>query len=147
MRFGDTFGEAASGFATARRHALPAFRRARAAGLPAAPALHAALLELLAENADTNVVSRGGLEGLAFVAAGRTLPGGDPAHVQAQALVRVLLGHVDQRLADLHGDAQLFLQFTDQRLLRGLARLAASVTPELAAASLMSALKATSVHG
>jgi triphosphoribosyl-dephospho-CoA synthase len=62
-------GEAASGFATARRHALPAFRRARAAGLSTPFALHAAFLELLAENADTNLVSRGGIEGLEFVRA------------------------------------------------------------------------------
>ncbi len=69
QRFGLTGarGEAASGFAPARRPALPPFRRARACGHPAALALHAALLELLAENADTNLVSRGGLEGLAFV--------------------------------------------------------------------------------
>lgn len=60
-------GEAASGFATARRHALPAFRRARAEGRSEPLALHAALLELLAENTDTNLVSRGGLAGLAFV--------------------------------------------------------------------------------
>jgi len=58
-------GEAASGFATVRNHALPAFERMRSAG--PRPALHAALLELLAFNADTNVVSRGGLAGLAFL--------------------------------------------------------------------------------
>ncbi|MBP2309459.1 triphosphoribosyl-dephospho-CoA synthase CitG [Azospirillum melinis] len=58
-------GEAASGFATVRNHALPAFERLR----PHGPrmALHAALLELLAFNPDTNVVSRGGLAGLAFL--------------------------------------------------------------------------------
>ncbi len=60
-------GEAASGFLTARAHALPAFRRAMAAGRGERLALHAALLELMAENADTNVVARGGLDGLAFV--------------------------------------------------------------------------------
>lgn len=58
-------GEAASGFATVRNHALPAFERLRPHG--SRMALHAALLELLAFNADTNVVSRGGLAGLAFL--------------------------------------------------------------------------------
>jgi triphosphoribosyl-dephospho-CoA synthase len=58
-------GEAASGFATVRTHALPAFERLRAAG--SRMALHAALLELLAFNPDTNVVSRGGLAGLTFL--------------------------------------------------------------------------------
>ncbi|AWB09192.1 triphosphoribosyl-dephospho-CoA synthase CitG (plasmid) [Azospirillum humicireducens] len=58
-------GEAASGFATVRSHALPVFERLR----PAGPrlALHGALLELLAVNPDTNVVSRGGLAGLDFL--------------------------------------------------------------------------------
>lgn len=58
-------GEAASGFATVRNHALPAFERLRPHG--SWTALHGALLELLAFNADTNVVSRGGLAGLAFL--------------------------------------------------------------------------------
>ncbi|AWK89589.1 triphosphoribosyl-dephospho-CoA synthase CitG [Azospirillum thermophilum] len=60
-------GEAASGFATVRTHALPAFDRLRASGADAATALHAALLELMAFNSDTNVVARGGPEGLAFL--------------------------------------------------------------------------------
>lgn len=58
-------GEAASGFATVRNHALPAFERLRPHGSQVA--LHGALLELLAFNPDTNVVSRGGLAGLAFL--------------------------------------------------------------------------------
>ncbi|BAI74377.1 triphosphoribosyl-dephospho-CoA synthase (plasmid) [Azospirillum sp. B510] len=58
-------GEAASGFATVRTHALPAFERLRSQGTRMA--LHAALLELLAFNRDTNVVSRGGLAGLTFL--------------------------------------------------------------------------------
>ncbi|PWC31510.1 2-(5'-triphosphoribosyl)-3'-dephospho CoA synthase [Azospirillum sp. TSO35-2] len=60
-------GEAASGFATVRAHALPVFERLRTAGAGANIALHGALLELLAFNPDTNVVARGGLEGLAFL--------------------------------------------------------------------------------
>ncbi|MGA1858842.1 triphosphoribosyl-dephospho-CoA synthase CitG [Azospirillum sp. 11R-A] len=58
-------GEAASGFATVRNHALPAFERLRPHG--SRTALHGALLELLAFNPDTNVVSRGGLAGLEFL--------------------------------------------------------------------------------
>ena len=57
-------GEAQSGFATVRRYALPAFRRASAAGVEDETALLAAMLELLAHNRDTNIVARGGMEGL-----------------------------------------------------------------------------------
>ncbi|WP_114394011.1 triphosphoribosyl-dephospho-CoA synthase CitG [Oleisolibacter albus] len=60
-------GEAASGFATVRQHALPAYERLLTAGLGTETALHGALLELLAVNPDTNVVARGGLDGLAFL--------------------------------------------------------------------------------
>jgi triphosphoribosyl-dephospho-CoA synthase len=62
-------GEAASGFATVRRGALPVLRRALAAGGDADRALHAALLHLLEHNPDTNLVARGGLAGLAFARA------------------------------------------------------------------------------
>ncbi len=60
-------GEAASGFSTVRQSALPAFDRTLAATKSRRSALFAALLELLAVNQDTNLVSRGGLDGLAFV--------------------------------------------------------------------------------
>ncbi|ULR33060.1 triphosphoribosyl-dephospho-CoA synthase CitG [Dickeya fangzhongdai] len=60
-------GEAASGFATVRQHALPAYLRARAQGQDDESALLQTLVVLMAHNPDTNVVSRGGMEGLAFV--------------------------------------------------------------------------------
>lgn len=62
-------GEAASGFATVRQHALPAFDRLCRDGAGERTALHGALLELLACNPDTNLVARGGLAGLAFIQA------------------------------------------------------------------------------
>ncbi len=62
-------GEAASGFATVRHHALPAFDRLSRDGAGERAALHGALLELLACNPDTNLVARGGLAGLAFMQA------------------------------------------------------------------------------
>lgn len=62
-------GEAASGFATVRRYGLPAFEEACLQGADEETALLAVLLSLMAHNPDTNVVSRGGLEGLAFVQA------------------------------------------------------------------------------
>ncbi|MTJ84207.1 MAG: triphosphoribosyl-dephospho-CoA synthase CitG [Telmatospirillum sp.] len=62
-------GEAASGFATVRHHALPALFAARAAGAPPRMALFQAFLTLLAVNPDTNLVARGGLPGLAHVQA------------------------------------------------------------------------------
>lgn len=60
-------GEAASGFATVREHGLPASEKALERGADEQTALLAALLALMANNADTNVVSRGGMTGLAFV--------------------------------------------------------------------------------
>ena len=60
-------GEACSGFATVRNVALPALRAAWLAGLQTEQALLSSLLALLAENDDTNLVARGGMEGLAYV--------------------------------------------------------------------------------
>ena len=60
-------GEAASGFATVRKHGLRPYLLAREQGLGETEALHEALLHLLAYNMDTNLVSRGGLVGLTFV--------------------------------------------------------------------------------
>jgi len=60
-------GEAASGYATVRRHALPVLRSMRQAGVDGEMALLQATLLLLAFNNDTNLVSRGGMEGLTYV--------------------------------------------------------------------------------
>ncbi|MBV8045698.1 MAG: triphosphoribosyl-dephospho-CoA synthase CitG [Paludibacterium sp.] len=60
-------GEAESGFATARLYALPVYQSLCDRGVEADRALLQAMLHLLANNDDTNLVSRGGPEGLAFV--------------------------------------------------------------------------------
>ncbi|MFJ5483848.1 triphosphoribosyl-dephospho-CoA synthase CitG [Pectobacterium actinidiae] len=60
-------GEAASGFNTVCQYALPALQQAIAAGADDETALLQTLLVLMAHNPDTNVVSRGGMDGLAFV--------------------------------------------------------------------------------
>jgi triphosphoribosyl-dephospho-CoA synthase len=62
-------GEAQSGFATARAHGVAAYVRARAQGTTDEQAMHEALLQLMAHNMDTNLVSRGGMDGLGFVQA------------------------------------------------------------------------------
>ena len=62
-------GEAESGFYSARRWSLPAYRRALEAGFDQESALLAALVVLMANNDDTNLVARGGIEGLDFVKA------------------------------------------------------------------------------
>ncbi|WP_437615272.1 triphosphoribosyl-dephospho-CoA synthase CitG [Erwinia sp. V71] len=64
-RFGLTGarGEAQSGFATVRRHVLPYWHQE----IDPTRRLLNALLRLMAVNADTNVVSRGGIDGLRFV--------------------------------------------------------------------------------
>ncbi|EPE7077241.1 triphosphoribosyl-dephospho-CoA synthase CitG [Cronobacter sakazakii] len=63
-RFGLTGarGEVESGFATVRRHVLPFWQYAQGER-----GLQQALLRLMAVNPDTNLVSRGGLEGLRYV--------------------------------------------------------------------------------
>ncbi|MDQ2079465.1 triphosphoribosyl-dephospho-CoA synthase CitG [Xanthobacteraceae bacterium Astr-EGSB] len=67
-------GEAASGFATVRGCALPAFRTAWRRTGDEQLSLSAALVALLASNPDTNLVARGGMNGLAYVQArARTL--------------------------------------------------------------------------
>lgn len=60
-------GEAASGYVTVMEHGLPVLESLRLAGCPEEEALLQVLLHLMAENADTNVVSRGGMEGLHHV--------------------------------------------------------------------------------
>ncbi len=62
-------GEAASGFATVQRVALPAYRVRLAATGDRDDALRWTLLALIAENADTNLVARGGSAGLAHARA------------------------------------------------------------------------------
>lgn len=60
-------GEAASGYATVRRHALPVLRLIRRGEADEQTLLLQAMLHLLAFNNDTNLVSRGGMEGLTYV--------------------------------------------------------------------------------
>ncbi len=89
-------GEAASGFLTVRRYALPAWRAACAAGGDEEQALWRALLALMAHNPDTNLVSRGGLEGLRFVQRyARQLSG--PQYADKTVLYQALMA-MDQAL-------------------------------------------------
>ena len=60
-------GEAESGFRTVRTQALPVFNRVMAETGDINLALLQTLLHLMAWNDDTNLVARGGLEGLNFV--------------------------------------------------------------------------------
>ena len=65
--FSGARGEAASGFALVRELALPVYDRLRREGVGDEAALLQVLLHLLAVNADTNLLSRGGLAGLEYV--------------------------------------------------------------------------------
>lgn len=78
LRYGFTGarGEAESGFATALNHGLPVYRESLHKGWSSERSLHQALLVLMAHNDDTNLVSRGGVEGLTY------------AKKQAQALLK-----------------------------------------------------------
>lgn len=57
-------GEAEAGFPLVRNHGLPTLKAALAAGRGANEAGCAALIAIMARNADTNVIHRGGLDGL-----------------------------------------------------------------------------------
>lgn len=65
--FSGARGEAASGFALVRELALPVYDHLRREGVRDEVALLQVLLHLLAVNADTNLLSRGGLAGLEYV--------------------------------------------------------------------------------
>jgi len=65
-------GEAASGYATVRTAGLPVYDRLLMADVPQELALLQVLLHLLAVNDDTNLLSRGGPAGLAYVRARAT---------------------------------------------------------------------------
>ena len=69
---------------------------------------------------------------LAFAPARCALPAAHMAHFQGQVLVRIALRHIHQPGPDIGLDAQLFAQFTHQRLLGGLAgfTLAAGEFPQ-----------------
>ena len=78
-------GEAASGFASVRRWALPVLDSLSGAGVPENDLHLQVLLQLMAHVRDTNVLARGGEEGLAYVqatarealaAGGAVVPGG-----------------------------------------------------------------------
>ncbi|OCG45368.1 triphosphoribosyl-dephospho-CoA synthase CitG [Gilliamella sp. Fer1-1] len=60
-------GEAESGYAIVRNISLPIFQKMQNSGYDEETCLLQAMLYLLAFNQDTNVVSRGGLDGLYFV--------------------------------------------------------------------------------
>jgi triphosphoribosyl-dephospho-CoA synthase len=60
-------GEAESGYATIMKHGLPSYEDAILTGHSHEQALWQSLLSLMAINSDTNVVARGGLEGLFYV--------------------------------------------------------------------------------
>lgn len=64
---GGVRGEALSGFASAFSVGLPALRQMRADGASANAAMVYALIRLMADTEDSNVVYRGGTEGLHFV--------------------------------------------------------------------------------
>lgn len=60
-------GEAASGFRTVMKHSLPVYQRYLGKGYSVEQALWQSLLVLMANNQDTNIIARGGLEGLNYV--------------------------------------------------------------------------------
>jgi triphosphoribosyl-dephospho-CoA synthase len=60
-------GEAASGLSSVMQHSLPAYQTCLSAGASTEQALWQALLVLMANNDDSNLVSRGGIDGLNFV--------------------------------------------------------------------------------
>lgn len=92
-------GEAQSGFATVLELSLPFYRRMMAQGKGQEQALSQTLLLLMSLNADTNVVSRGGIAGLAWL----------------QRRAREVLRHCRQKSA-----TPLLQQFDEQCITRNL---------------------------
>lgn len=94
-------GEAESGYATVRQISLPIYHQMQQAGFDEETSLLQAMLHLLAFNQDTNLVSRGGLDGLHFV------------QNTAQKLVK--LGGITHQNGDNH-----LIEFDQQLIARNL---------------------------
>ncbi|MWP50073.1 MULTISPECIES: triphosphoribosyl-dephospho-CoA synthase CitG [unclassified Gilliamella] len=79
-------GEAESGYATVRNISLPIYQEMQNHSYDEETSLLQVMLHLLAFNQDTNLVARGGLEGLAFVQeqAQKLIKQGGITHPQAQ---------------------------------------------------------------
>jgi triphosphoribosyl-dephospho-CoA synthase len=118
-------GEAASGFATVRRYGLPAFMRLRAAGGSEEASLHEALLHIMAENSDTNLIRRGGSRGLAFVQEGarRLIDAGGVAAPEFYACIRDFDAALIQRNLSPGGSADLLAVTCFLAALPGAARI------------------------
>jgi len=86
-------GEALRGFPSVFEIALPALREALAKGATAERAALAALFALLAAVDDTNVLHRGGREGLAFVRQGARVFARNGGALDARAQARALALH------------------------------------------------------
>lgn len=97
-------GEAASGLATVMGHGLPAFEESMKEGCSTEQALWQSLLVLIANNLDTNLVSRGGMEGLLY----------------AQQAAQGLLVKGGSRYANLESElSELDKDFTEKKLSPG----------------------------
>lgn len=83
-------GEASRGFPTVRGTALPVYDGLMASGLDERTVLLQVLLNLLAVNGDTNLVTRGGLAGLAYVQGRATDLLRDGGVVSPDGLARLL---------------------------------------------------------
>lgn len=102
-------GEAESGFALVRTLALPAYQACRQAGWHNDRALLQALLLLMACNDDTNLISRGGMEGLRYVqnAASKLLLKGGCARPQSVEWLRKLDRDLTRKNLSPGGSADL----------------------------------------
>lgn len=97
-------GEAASGYATVRKIALPIYFELKQKNLLEDEILLQTLLHLFAYNNDTNLVSRGGLEGLQFV------------QHQARDLINLKITNSEYYIAKMQ---RLDLQFIERNLSPG----------------------------
>lgn len=102
-------GEAESGFATVRTHALPAYQALTKLGASDEEALLQSLLLLLAHNRDSNLVARGGLAGLRYVqdAARARLAAGGARGEAGRAWLRALDDDLIARHLSPGGSADL----------------------------------------
>lgn len=102
-------GEAQSGFATVIAHSLPLYRRLTAQGAGQEQALSQTLLLLMSVNADTNVVSRGGLAGLTWLQRRASEVLNDSHSQEATSLVEVFDEQCIARNLSPGGSADLLI--------------------------------------
>ena len=103
-------GEAAHGYPTIFVHGLPVYEKVSRKGHSEEQAMSQTLLSLMAKNSDTNLVNRGGLEGLTYVQSeAKAILDSSRGHTQEQfeSIISELDGKLIERNLSPGGSADL----------------------------------------